>query len=577
MPAKFLKSLTFRILLMLSLALLPIGLIALYQTNFVARQTQELERSALVGETLTAIEPQRDLLHNAFSEARTLVAGVLPLHDSIEECVELMERFIDFNPKYSLAMFVRPNGVSRCNSNDSMTDIRTGVVFRTMQETRSPKVFHLSRGAVGGLRILVVTQPVFDEERYLGFVSISLPHKNLQISGSLEDEKAPREIITFNDDGELLYSLSDDNEVMQEYPTDIDLRAYVSREISMFVANNRMGEERIYISAPAISNLVYTITSWDPNMGTKDAQLVRRLAVLFPVVMWLTSLVVAYFAIHRLVIRHLRALNTRMHGIAEGKWVVTDEDSIAEPPAEIREIRETFDSMAKTLTQNEAELVEGLREKNILLREVHHRVKNNLQLISSIISMETRKSEEDETRKTLKRVQDRVMGLASVHSSLYNTAHQSGAGARKLLDEIVRQTVRATLAIGGNDVDISVDIDDVTLLPDQAVPLSLLMTEAATNALKYIGKPSDTEKPWMKVTLHPCGNNKMRLEVRNSRGAALAHNTEGAASSGLGNQLITAFAMQLSAKPEITETDREYGVRIDFTVATDDPTFSYID
>ena len=78
-----------------------------------------------------------------------------------------------------------------------------------------------------------------------------------------------------------------------------------------------------------------------------------------------------------------------------------------------------FLSMAEGILQDEAELEDALREKSLLIREVHHRVKNNLQLIASIMNMQIRRSRNSETTSVVRRLQDRVLGLARVHRQMY--------------------------------------------------------------------------------------------------------------------------------------------------------------
>ena len=90
-------------------------------------------------------------------------------------------------------------------------------------------------------------------------------------------------------------------------------------------------------------------------------------------------------------------------------------------PAEIAEMETGFSAMAERILREDAETEDRLHEQKVLLREVHHRVKNNLQLISSIINMQMRQIDSPEARHVLRRVQDRVLGLATIHRNLTQT------------------------------------------------------------------------------------------------------------------------------------------------------------
>ena len=120
-----------------------------------------------------------------------------------------------------------------------------------------------------------------------------------------------------------------------------------------------------------------------------------------------------------------------------------------------------------------------LLTKDATIREIHHRVKNNLQLIASIMNMQMRQTRTAEAKGVLRGVQERIMSLATIHKSLYQTTGLSDIRANELLADIIRQTLR--MATGpGKRINVSTDFDAISLTPDQAVPLSLLLTEAMT-------------------------------------------------------------------------------------------------
>jgi two-component sensor histidine kinase len=217
--------------------------------------------------------------------------------------------------------------------------------------------------------------------------------------------------------------------------------------------------------------------------------------------------------------------------------------------------------MADRIIRDEADLENNLHEKDVLLREVHHRVKNNLQLIASITNMQIRKSKDPETKFILRRLQDRVMGLAAIHRALYQATALSKVRADHLLDGIGKQ-----LAISSNSsaagIRTEIETEPVTLYPDQAVPLALLLTEAATNAMKYIGKPVEGP-PWIRIEMCNEENGTVTLTVANSLGTPLVD--EGSRpSTGLGSQLMAAFTLQLGADFDAQMTDTSYRVTANF-------------
>ena len=125
-----------------------------------------------------------------------------------------------------------------------------------------------------------------------------------------------------------------------------------------------------------------------------------------------------------------------------------------------------------------------VQEKENLLKEVHHRVKNNLQTVSSLLSLQSRNVENGPMKGLLKGTQNRVIAMAMVHEMLYMRNDISHIEYKSYVQELSEYLIRS---IKGNDnnVDLKIDIPDIKLGIDTAIPLGLLINEALTNALKY--------------------------------------------------------------------------------------------
>lgn len=566
MGLRFIDRLGVRVVALLSIALLPIGLIALYQTRSVVEQADALARSAYLGQTLTATERQSDLIHEGFASARVLGGALLEMRADLAACSSLMEGFIRSHPAFALALFVEANGVSRCNSNGVPADLRDTDTFRDMTEDPRPLMNGTDRGKISKRSIMIIAQPVFRDGRYLGFVALSLPRANARFQVEFAGPTKPIDLITINFRGDVLLSMGDLETADQRLPAFRDLNSQVYRHLNPFRALDGTGTPRVYSVTQIVPGIVAAVSVWPVEAGTGETGMINRSAVAFPVLMWMTSLIVAYFAVHHLVIRHIRSLRTKMRRF--GATYSYQEPGLLKDrhaPAELLQIEETFDNMVDRITRDTAELENNLHEKNVLLKEVHHRVKNNLQLIASIINMEVRQTGSDETRGTLRRLQDRVLGLATVHSNLYHTARLANLRADGLLEDILDQVVKSALP-QQLDADVQVHVEEVILSPDRAVPLSLLATETVTNAIKYFGRPSETEKPWIRIALTRTGDEACRFSVSNSKGIPVSPGDAHAGSTGLGRQLITAFAGQLGSRVEVEETEESYTLSVDIAL-----------
>jgi hypothetical protein len=286
-------------------------------------------------------------------------------------------------------------------------------------------------------------------------------------------------------------------------------------------------------------------------------------AAVFPGLMWLASMGVAMLAMNTLVIRHLNRIRTKMDAFADDRSTHEPFESNPLFPVEVEMLEQNFARMSEEVMRDEAAMENAVREKNVLMKEIHHRVKNNLQLISSIINMQVRAAEHDETKSVLRRVQDRVLSLATIHRDLYQSQDAGRVNAGDLVTEIVEKSVE--LVVGdGRDLALNMQIAPVLLYPDQAVPLSLVVAEAATNAMKYIGDNPD--KPALFEVILKQDGAACLLVMTNSLGA-----TKDRDSTGLGSQLMNAFAMQLGGNIDIEKTVDRYALTLRFNAAEFQP------
>ena len=125
-----------------------------------------------------------------------------------------------------------------------------------------------------------------------------------------------------------------------------------------------------------------------------------------------------------------------------------------------------------------------VHEKENLLKEVHHRVKNNLQTVSSLLSLQSRTIDKGPLKDLLKGTQNRVIAMAMVHEMLYMRNDISHIEYKSYVQELSEYLIRSIKGID-NHVDLTIDIPDIKLGIDTAIPLGLLINEALTNALKY--------------------------------------------------------------------------------------------
>jgi PAS domain S-box-containing protein len=189
-----------------------------------------------------------------------------------------------------------------------------------------------------------------------------------------------------------------------------------------------------------------------------------------------------------------------------------------------------------------------LREKEVLLKEVHHRVKNNLQVISSLVSLQADGSQDETVREVLREVTDRVRSMAMVHEKLYQStdlAHINFADyAHSLLNYLWRAHGKAAAS-----VELTFDIEPVSLPVDAAVPCGLILNELAGNALKHAFRGRAGGE--VTVSLHNGEGGRIRLSVSDN-GIGLPEGFDLHGSKSLGLRLVQMLARQVDAGVEVS-------------------------
>lgn len=561
------EGLGFRLVVLLTIALLPLGLIAVIQNNHVVNEAQRSAETALLGLTSESVAGERTLIQSALGSAEALGPVALDRLDDQAECTGVFEEFVRRSGLFRFAGFVEPDGTMRCSSDGDEKDLSGTPAFWGFIDAPEPTILMNPDGDVTGQPSLVIAQPVQDDDEFEGVLIVALPLYALNLVREFGQEQVPTSTILFSREGDVISTTPSDLDVEASRPQGRSLASLSSSDKQLMRGGTESAGSATFTIVPLISDRLFVLGVWaDEDLPTTGA-MASPINLAFPFLMWLASLGVAYFAVHRLVIRHITTLGRQMRRFAVGQRDHTP-DVIEKAPAELRELSETYSKLARILARDEAELAASLDEKTVLLKEVHHRVKNNLQLIASIISIQNRQVNQPEARDMLKSLQDRVMALATIHQRLYQSDRLAEVQVDRLLDDIVSQLASIS-AVPGRDAQIRTQLQPVSLNPDQVVPLSLLATEAVTNALKYAGC-SEMGGGRIDVRLSWVGEEEALFEVINSDGEPFAGIDEPAGTQ-LGTKLIQAFSTQLGGHteqgPVETETGTGYRLTTRFRVA----------
>jgi two-component sensor histidine kinase len=190
----------------------------------------------------------------------------------------------------------------------------------------------------------------------------------------------------------------------------------------------------------------------------------------------------------------------------------------------------------------------SLKEKVFLLKEIHHRVKANLQVVSSLLSLQARHLSDPAAREIFSESQNRVLSIALVHEKLHQSANLSHVNFTEYISELVENLFYMYNAVG-RGIARAIDVGGVQLPIDLAIPCGLIVNELVTNALKHAFPSGRTGT--LQVVLKQSGAGRLELSVGDD-GIGLPKDLDPRQTQSLGLDLVFTFAEQLEATVDIT-------------------------
>jgi two-component sensor histidine kinase len=317
-----------------------------------------------------------------------------------------------------------------------------------------------------------------------------------------------------------------------------DWRALAAKDRSaLWSGSDADNRRRDFSAAPLVDREVFVILSARAPGLASWAWLNPMLRLLAPLLAFVLALAAVLYATEQAVIRWIVYLRRVAAIYARGRFTVRPLQAERAPP-EIRELAATLDQMAAGIVTRDASLRDSLSEKDALMREIHHRVKNNLQIISSLLNMQQRALTDPAARTALNDTRQRITALAQIYRALYQGPDLKRVDLRPFLEELTALLLAGDMSTGG-PIRTEVHADPLVIDPDRLAPLALFAVEAITNAQKH-------------ALADHGGTLTVDFFVRGEE-AELAIGDDGPGApkgpvEGVGRTLMTAFARQLRGK-----------------------------
>jgi two-component sensor histidine kinase len=311
------------------------------------------------------------------------------------------------------------------------------------------------------------------------------------------------------------------------------------------LTRGRDGTEWMYTFHKLYSSELFVVYA-EPRAQVMAAAVSQVRASLFlPLVSILLASLAIWIGTNRLALIWLRDLQKVAGRFAKGDFT-GDRARFENAPEEIAALSADLHSMADVIHRRNADLTLALEAKSLLTREVHHRVKNNLQIINSLLTLQSGRVQEGAAKEVLAQTRARISALALIHRLLYeqdNGYDRGEVAIDNLMVELCTQLRGANRT--SSNVELSCNASDFPVPVDYAVPLTLFVVEAVTNAFRH-AFPAGS-KGAVTLKFHLDGDNAV-LDISDNGQGYVVNDKSGQ----MGTELMRGFATQVDGKLDIS-------------------------
>lgn len=547
-------SLRRRLAVLFAVVLLPPTILSLYLAwNAFLEQSDQARLSVRRFASLVSAY-ERDFFNDTQRLLVNLSADPAIKRMALPACKEVLQRALENYPEYISISATDRDGTVRCTTADSTSPVSL-THRRWFQEAIASPGFTLSDYTVSqdlAEPVIVAASPIRGENNEIkGVLHIDIDLDWLSLFIRASGVPPEGSVFLLDKNGILLTSSKfelDQSEA--QLPSTATLAKVVQGHLTDFDAVGNDGQKRVYssVALPHGNVIVLFGLPSATTLGWIERDLLTRLLSLAAI--WLAGILAAVIGTRLWVTRWVSQLRRTARAYSHGDFSARVDFNRA--PVELRDLGTTLVQMADRLEARERDLRCSIEQKDTLLKEIHHRVKNNLQTITSLLNIKMRSVTSSQAHQALEEVQTRVRALALVHHYLYESEDVRYVELRLFVGELC-QVLHDTLSGSGRQIAIETDVHDITIASERAVPIALLITEAVTNAYKHAFPDGRSGK--IRVSIHERDETDAVLTIADDGvGYDSDHHLPETvvAGQGVGMSLISAFARQLGEALEIS-------------------------
>lgn len=547
-------SLRTKLVIVAALALVPAVVLATWATYRDLRTTDEIRDEALISGIEKSVSQYRELVEGSrrlvvATCSNTAVRTTLEKNATtadVGSCGGYLSNVLErFPGEYASAMVTDETGVARCSTSPSEVGVNFAgrQIFKLAKENGGVSIGSFTTGRAAQA-VVPVGMPLSIDGKFRGMCSVDVAVQAFFKAPPTGADGKPAPVVLVDKSGTPVGGNAGAALVL---PVAVRLSTAIASGQVRFDDYGQDGAFYRFYVVPLADGVIHAVGAMplDRSVGGTLVLIGRYAALVLAAAL---VLVVTWFGADRWCVGPLRYIGDFTGRVARG------EDVHFEPKTpwtkELAVVGEGVARMAEAIAIREAELKTGLEQRDHMLREIHHRVKNNLQMISSLLNLQAGEIRSPRIRRFFGDAQNRVLTLSILHRHLYERSSWSLVDFQQFISDLVRQISVSRPGIPRPPVRYHIRAPIMAVGPDVAIPVGLIITEAVSSALghDYAGVTT----PEIRIETAEKADAQVELSVEDN-GVDLAQGAIGPNVRGtFGLTLIRGLAMQLGGEARVS-------------------------
>ncbi|HVV29175.1 MAG TPA: sensor histidine kinase [Rhizomicrobium sp.] len=520
-----------RLQLLITLALLPVVLVSLFQGVARARLDIQNVHDRLVQSARAVAGSDENLLASAEQVLRA-VGSLSEVRGMNGNCDGVLADTLIGVRYFSNLTRIDEHGQVACSAMALAKGLNIGdyEVFKTAQNSRGMVVSNEMTSRVTGQPVISAMLPLRKADgSFNGTVAISLDTHWIDYMMRASNLPKGAVVAVYDRSGKLITS---NNRAVGAAIARSALSSGGGPEISSAIDDR--GDLWRYGTAALIGNSIFVAFAMGESRLFGDTYLHVGLDFALPILMIGFAWLAIWLATDRQITQWINYLRRIAAAYRSGHYAIRPD--LAEAPVEFKLLGDAMSEMAEGIQDRDRRLREAVDMKTTLIKEIHHRVKNNLQIVMSLLSIQANQVKDPGAKEALLQAQTRINALALVHRILNELEDQSTLDIRQLLEELSHQIAGG---MSNERVRVEVDVPSRVVAGSVAVAMALFTVEALTNIFKH-AYPGEREGV-IRVSLAPLPGGRLRLAIADD-GVGFVMDATGRS---VGSRLIKTFGLQL--------------------------------